>query len=142
MLGLREHNKNILFQDRINTVKEWFNDYYRNETELRHCNCVYLTMSIYYNLYSHDKNWKNNPNLLKNCDVGIVFKIDSTDVEPKSVYSRLKDEMNKSSCIFTVPILVMKGIGSRNMEHDIFHSPIIKHKLILHMVNKMSLRKP
>ena len=131
-------------ESNIYEIKNWFDLYFDKEKELHETNCVYLTLSIYHNVISHGfedhEKIKCHYNI-PGTNLGIVFKIGSTGTPNSSVYSRLKQELAKKSCIFTIPVLVMKGCNTRSIESDILNKlkPV---KLKLGIINQCKLSRP
>jgi hypothetical protein len=125
-------NSNEILRDKIFKIKNLFHSYYFNIQELDQTNCIYLTMSIYHNVIT---NGFNPDNLLSvksynipNSKLALVFKIGSCSTPNTTVYDRLEQELNKTSCIFTIPILVMSNGNSRYVESEIL-SELVDLKL-------------
>jgi len=106
------YNENEKLMKHIFEIKNnWFPMYYSCEVKLRETNCIYLTLSIYHNIITNsfifNKNIISSYNI-PNSTLGIVFKVGKSDSINSTVYKRLTDELSQKSCIFTVPILIMK----------------------------------
>lgn len=110
--------KLINLLDEISNIKTLFENEYENINEFQETNCIYLTMSIYYNVICNDFNSFESLNyyIIPNSKIGILFKLGETSTNDSSVYKRLQNEMNKDHCIFTIPILVMQGNNIKDME--------------------------